>query len=115
VIKIEFNIMGKKWAIKTLEHRSYKRKHGKDSVAITQLHKRRIVLNKKLGSDLETIVHELVHAYKYELCVHSSQLDHDAIEEFYCELFAKRAQEILSLADILHVSLLNQIGEDEST
>lgn len=98
--KIKFRILGKIWIIKLLKTRKYKSKHGSDSIAITLGYKREIHLSPQ-GSDKETIIHELVHAYLTEMCTKSSDLDVDALEEIFAELMSKRGQELLSLADLL--------------
>lgn len=95
--KIPFEILGKKWTLRTLKRRKYMSKNGADSVAITECYKRRIDLS-PFGQDLETIIHELVHAYLWELCSGTAELTTDAQEEIFCELMAKRGQELLTLA-----------------
>ncbi len=98
--KISFEILGKPWTIRLLQKKKYKAKNGSDSVAITDGDKRRIDLGPK-GRDRETIIHELVHAFLWEMCLHSADLDVYALEEVFAEMMAKRGQEILDLADKL--------------
>ncbi len=101
VITLRFAVIGKAWKIRSLTTAQYiKKKVRNNSVAITYFHKRRIDLSPE-GSDHESIVHELVHAYLYEMCTHSADLTTDAQEEIFCELLAKRGLEILTLADTL--------------
>lgn len=102
MIKVNFRVIKKPWTIQVVPKKDYRKKYGKDSCAVTIMHKRKIVLNQSLGADLETIIHELVHAYKSELCVYSSNLDEAAKEEFYCELISKRGKELLDLGDQLY-------------
>lgn len=96
-MKFKFTILGKKWILKALDKKAYKKKNGKDSVGMTYIHKRKIYV--RPGSQLrETLVHELVHAYLAELCVYSADITGDALEEVFCDLLAKFGKEILELA-----------------
>lgn len=97
---LEFDITGKKWTMRLLSKKQYRKKYGRDSVAITNIDKRRIDVSHK-GVDKETFVHELVHAYLGEFCTHSADLDDENLEEIFAELMAKRGDEILKLADKL--------------
>jgi len=98
---IKFKVIGKTWTLRCLDEKQYNKKEIRaNSVAITYVHKRRIDLS-PLGTDKESIIHELVHAYLSEMCIYSSELDADAMEEFFAELMAKRGQEILDLASDL--------------
>jgi len=96
--------MGKNWRLRVLTKKKYIKKHDDASVAVTMVYKRRIDLS-PLGRDLETILHELIHAYLAECCTHSSDLDVDALEEIYCELFSKRGKEIQALGEKLHTAV----------
>lgn len=101
VIKsINFKILSKPWSIRLLSKKHYQKKHGRDSIAIADVNKRRIDLS-PAGKGFDTIVHELVHAYLSELCLHSCDLDDDNLEEIFSELLSKRGYEILRLAEKL--------------
>jgi hypothetical protein len=100
-----FKVMGKKWTLKAMSKRDYREKYGKDSVAITDVNKRIIALSPK-GTDLETILHEVWHAYQGEICIHSADLDEDSVEEIQAELFSKRGAEMQKLGAKLY-SLVN--------
>lgn len=99
-MKLDFDIAGKKWVMRLLTKKQYRKKYGRDSVAITNIDKRRIDVSHR-GVDKETFVHELVHAYLGEFCTHSADLDDENLEEIFAELMAKRGEEILKLADDL--------------
>lgn len=101
MISIKFEILGKPWTLRLLKKKKYWKTNGADSVAITDPNKRRIDIGPG-GRDIETVRHELVHAYLGEMCTHSADIDDDAMEEICCELFSKRGPEILSLADTLY-------------
>lgn len=98
---IEFKILSKPWTLRVLPKSKYKKKHGIDSIGITDANKRRIDIS-PFGTDKETIIHELVHAYFAELCLHSTDLDNDNLEEVFAELLSKRGLELLKLADKLY-------------
>lgn len=100
MLKIPFTILGKPWTIRLLKKKRYVQKNGADSVAVTYCYKRQIDLGPN-GRDLETIVHELVHGYLWEMCTGTAELSPEALEEQFCELLAKRGKEILELADAL--------------
>lgn len=101
MIKVSFEILGKRWTLRVLKRRKYARKNGKDSVALTYMARRRIDLS-PFGTDYETIVHELVHCYLTELCASSADLDVEELEEVYAELMAKFGRQLLDLATDLH-------------
>lgn len=107
-IEVDFKILSKKWKLRVLNKKDYGKKNGKDSLAVTKVHRRRIDLSPK-GSDLETIIHELTHAYLYEMCLHSThEISGDDLEEIFAEMMAKRGKELLKLAD----SLIAQINDE---
>lgn len=99
-IKIHFEILSKKWTLRVLKKKKYKKSNGSDSVAITDGNKRRIDIGPS-GQDIETIIHELVHAYLFEFCTKSADLDNENLEEVLAEMMAKRGRELLDLADKL--------------
>ena len=110
-MKIRFEVLGKKWKLRILSSSRYNRKHGLDSLAITVMYKRRIDVH-ALGVDLETLIHELVHAYLYEMCFKSTNdVSVEDLEEVFAELMAKRGREILDLGDKLLTSLKNNYNE----
>lgn len=99
--KITFEILGKRWNLRVLKKRRYRKSNGYDSVAVTHINKRRIDIGPS-GMDLETVIHELVHAYLTEICTKSAELDDVQLEEIFAELMAKRGREMLNLADKLY-------------
>ncbi len=100
MLLIKFEILGKEWKMKILKNRRYKKKNGDDSVAITHYWKRQIDVP-MMGIDLETITHELTHAYLTEMCHDTTALKAKDLEEVFAELMAKRGRELLDLADSL--------------
>lgn len=106
MLKIQFLVLGKSWTLRLLARKKYVRKNGTNA-AVTAGWKRIIDLGPR-GYDLETIRHELVHAYLTEMgydCV--DNLTAAQMEELCCELFARRGQEILDLADELLEKMAN--------
>lgn len=99
--QFRFQVLGKNWVLRLMKRKKYDQKNGDTSVAMTTFHKRRIDLAPD-GRDLETLAHELVHAYLYEMCIHSTNgMTVDDLEEVFCELMAKRGRELLDLAERL--------------
>lgn len=98
--EIEFRILGRPWRVRIMGKRAYYLVNAPTSVAATHGSKREIHLS-PYGMDIETLTHELVHAYLEELCTHSAGLDRDAFEEIVCEFIAKRGKELMDLAHSL--------------
>jgi len=102
---IPFPVLGKHWHLRPMLKKKYAKKHGKDSVAITRTDKRIVYLS-PYGRDLETITHELVHCYRYEMCLDSmTEITVDDMEEFWAEFISKFGHEILDLAEELYNKL----------
>jgi len=98
-LQLDFFILGKEWTLRVLSEKYFRKKNGGAAAAVTKVHKRRIELRPKF-LDRETIVHELVHAYLYELCLHSTNdMSLADLEEIFAELMAKRGKELLDKAD----------------
>lgn len=103
--KIKFEILSKQWTLRVLKKKRYKRTNGIHSVAVTDTTKRRIDIGPS-GMDLETVTHELVHAYLTEICTKSADLENDQMEEICAELFSKRGRELLDIADRLYSEIM---------
>lgn len=108
--KINFDILGKKWQVRVLKRKKYMKKNGRDSVAITDIDKRRIDIS-PYGMNLETVVHELLHAYLGEMCTRSADFDDDALEEIFAEFMAKRGRELLDVADTIYDKILTLVSD----
>lgn len=109
LLQIPFLILGKEWKLRVLTEKYFKKKNGNSAAAVTKVHKRRIELRSKF-IDQETITHEVVHAFAYEMCLHSTfEMSANDWEEFFCELIAKRGEEILSLSKSLHTQIQSVI------
>lgn len=102
--QFRFQVLGKNWTLRLMKRKKYREKNG-ETFAVTVFHKRRIDLAPD-GRDLETITHELVHAYIHELCIATTnEMTVDDMEEVFCELMARRGRELLDLADSLHARI----------
>lgn len=95
---LKFQVLGKPWMLRVLKRRKFAITHGLGAVAATYVNRRVIDLGPD-GLDIETIRHELVHAFFGELCLNSATLDRDAFEEITAEFVSKRAPELLKIAD----------------
>lgn len=102
ISQFKFEVLGKTWVLRLMKRKKYARKNGTDSLAITYRQKRRIDLS-PFGRDLETITHELTHAYLQELCLGSADPDAEALEEIFCEMMAKHGSKLLEQASDLHL------------
>lgn len=99
--KVKFNILGREWTAAVLPDKAYQKKHRQsDSWGITDGDKREIDILPK-GLVRVTMIHELVHAYMFEMAMSSVDFDNDNLEEVFAELMAHRGEEILTLADTL--------------
>lgn len=98
--KIKFKILGKVWEVRLLDKRRFKKIHGDTALAVTWSD--RVMDLGPRGRDIETIRHELVHAYQKEMCLCSvEKMTADDMEEWIAELIGRRGPELLALADKL--------------
>ena len=104
-ISLIITVIGRRWKLRVLTKRHYKKRNGAGSLGVTKGYKRRIDLH-PLGVDLETIIHELYHAYMYELCASSTNMDVDDLEEFNAELLAKYGKRLLGQADLIYARIV---------
>lgn len=116
---LNFKILNKSWHLRVLNPKPYdKKKKRKNSLGVTFSWKRRIDLHVEAiafseEAAKELIVHELYHAYKGEMCVHSAtEITIDDVEEIDAELMAKRGRELLDLADTIYMAIAPNINTD---
>ncbi len=86
-------VVNKKWKIIVRSDKVHDSRYP-DCHAIAIMDDRKIHVRKSSLNET-TVIHELIHAYCYELSFHELQLDDDQVEEFYAELFAKYGKQIL--------------------
>lgn len=104
MIKLKFKLLGKTWKIRVLSKKKFKKKYGKNDMAVTWSD--RIMDFSPRGCDIETIRHELVHAYNKEMCIGSvEQMTSSDMEEWIAELIGRRGPELLNLADKIYLMI----------
>jgi hypothetical protein len=87
-------IQGVTWKCIVFENEEFVKRLGEGIVGLCD-HARKQIFFTEDDLDLETVVHEMVHAYYSQLCTSSANLTHDQIEEIFCEMFAKHGALIL--------------------
>lgn len=96
---ISINVVNKKWRILVRSDKGHEKlfpnTHG---IAIQEERKIHI---RKSSLNLVTLIHELIHAYQFELSFYELELDDDQVEEWFAELFAKYGDDILRDAKIV--------------
>lgn len=100
MIKIPFQVMGRKWNVILQDTKRFRKSQCDKTIAYTDGDEREIHVGTQ-GRDIETIRHELVHAYMAEFCLNSADLDNENLEEIYADFMAKRGHELLKLADVI--------------
>lgn len=96
-IGIKKKILGSKWQIRFYTVKAYD-KH-KDTIAsdlgCTVCYKKRIYISIRKKGLLDTIIHEMVHAYLAMLCIKTANVDSDDLEEIFCEFMPKHGMDLL--------------------
>lgn len=92
------------WKVFLLDGDMFKKKFKEDLSGFADLKHKQIFLNHE-ELDMETIIHELVHAHYYYTCVNAASLDLDQTEEVFCELFAIKGAAILKQAKHIYNEL----------
>lgn len=89
-----FHVLNKKWKIIVRSDKVHNEKFP-NTHAVAILEDRRIYVRRS-SLTVETVTHEIVHAYCHELSLVEMGLDiEDQYEEFFCELFAKYGEIII--------------------
>ena len=96
-----FNVIGEPWLAVFMDFKEYAAVCGDDSKGLTDTEKKRIYVNLRT-SDLETIRHEIGHAYAAQMSLTELQLDEDQIEEFFCEIIGKYGKYIINQAEDIY-------------
>lgn len=105
---IKFKILGRTWKLKLLTKKAFEKRNGADCFAVTWSN--RVIELSSKGQDIETIRHELVHAYQKEMCLGSTnEVTPADMEEWIAELIGRRGPELLRLADVLHVRIIEEL------
>lgn len=99
-------VCGKPWTVYWVPTRTFNKKWGKATMAITHLDEKRIYL-RIAGSSFETIAHELMHAALWEMGLAVVELNAEQVEELFCECFSKYGESLSSTGRYLeHQGLL---------
>lgn len=99
--EIKVKVLTSEWTVGIYGQRAYARRNGADSRAVCIMEEKRLEFDFK-ATQLQTIIHELVHAYAVEMAFVELQLDDDQLEEAYCELLSRHYQEIISTANVIY-------------
>jgi len=90
----KIQIQGQVWKCFLLEDDEMEKKFGGGIAGLCD-HKRYQIFFAEGELDLETVIHELCHAYYSHMCVNSAGLSNDQMEEIFCEMFAKQSRNVL--------------------
>lgn len=107
-LTLKFKLLNRTWCLKLYTKKQYRKKIGKDSVAVCKGWKRTICLS-PAGFRMETLYHELWHAYLSEF-TGGLALGIEDLEEVMCEVLAKRGQEFITLGRNLRREIRRQTG-----
>lgn len=107
---MKLNIRGRKWTIKVLPSKEFIKTHGKSTGAITRFKFRDIIFD-KTELTIQTIIHELIHAYMSESHLQSAtRLKVIDYEEIVCETLSEYIYEILRQAEYIN-SKFNRLNK----
>lgn len=96
-MKTTTNILGKKWTVYWLTQEEYTSQLDSTSVGTADTATRTIKFL-CAEADIETVRHELTHAYTHEMSLTVLDLTASQVEEFYCELVGKYGKDIVTKA-----------------
>jgi hypothetical protein len=95
-------INGEKWEVKVLNNKAYNKLFGTDSCAITQIQDKKIFFTVDTCLNIDTIMHEITHAYFSYLCLDSTALKLEDLEEVNCEFLAKHCGKIIATSSLVY-------------
>lgn len=96
---MNIHVVNKKWKIIVRTDKVHNERFP-DCHAMAILDDRRIHIRRS-SLNVITVLHELIHAYQYELSYYELQLDEEQQEEFFAELFAKYGKIMIQDAERL--------------
>lgn len=103
--QLKFKLLGKTWRIRLLSKKRFDKIHGVNE-AFAATWSNRVMDLGPSGRDIETIRHELVHAYQKEMCMTSvEEMTNKDMEEWIAELVGRRGPELLQLADQIYTMI----------
>jgi hypothetical protein len=95
--KIVIKIRGQDWKVRLVTSEKFAKTVDDKAAAVTIMARKEIVFNNE-DLDLNTVIHELVHAYYHAGCTLSADLTPDQTEELMCELFGEFGAEIIRVS-----------------
>lgn len=100
-MQYKFELLGKHvWTVHYLRKHEFVKRFGAETYGITECDDKAIYLTPS-RLKMETVVHELIHAYLWELCAKTADLEDDQLEEVMAEMFSKYGKQILRRADLI--------------
>ena len=104
--ELDIEIMGQDWYVTCIEESEYKNIYAEDmeAEAFTDPSLNTITINDTYLT-VETVTHELVHAYVSACCIAHPAIEKDSFEEIMCDLFGKYGRDIVKQADAIYHKL----------
>lgn len=97
-------IKGGLWEVSLLKDITYNKFYPKESAAITVRGSKKIIFNKE-HYNKEVVIHELLHAFTAECCIHDADLTGHQTEEVIASLLEHSLKDIMVLANRLYKGL----------
>lgn len=94
--QMKFKIKGIHWKLRVLPADIYSKYHGKNSHGVTIFPDHRIDVEAN-SLNLNTVCHELGHAYFSACMTDSADLSSRATEEIFCEIIGNHGPELINL------------------
>lgn len=114
LLAYKVEVLGHVWVVHYWSKRAFKKKYSGDTYGVTECDDKEIHLRTD-RLKRETIVHEMAHAYIWELGAAVAGLDSNQLEEIYCEMLAKYGLKIHATADEILMAYKILKGRSEET
>lgn len=109
----KFKVIGKPYKIKILSEKKYQEKMEEfkieSAAAFLWIEGREIYIPVNSIS-LDSIIHEITHAFAREFAIIELSLNMQQTHEFFCELFARFGREMLDISDKAYSNLKRNIS-----
>lgn len=89
----KIKVLGKTWSVVLLSEKLHGKRYG-DCHAIAFLESRKIYVRPS-SLNIQTLSHELIHSYQFELSYWELELDDEQVSEWFAELFCRYGDQIL--------------------
>lgn len=100
-------IKGLNWHLSIQEDAQYDKVHGNESDGICIPADRHIYIRKS-ALNIETILHELGHAYYHSCLIYTADITVADVEEIFCEIISVHATEMVKISREIY-KYMNQI------